>query len=56
MPKKNIPDDKANLGKGDGAASRVNKTKAIKHERKQVVQEYIDSLRNFAKSMWRKLN
>jgi hypothetical protein len=56
MAKRNIPDDKGIPGNGNGSASRANKTKAIEQERKQVIEEYIESLREFAKSILRKIN
>jgi hypothetical protein len=56
MAKRNIADDKGGPGDRVGKASRANKAKSIKQERKQVVEDYIESLREFAKSLLRKMN
>jgi hypothetical protein len=56
MARKNIPNDREGRPNGDCAASRQSNEKASTRERRQVVQDYIDAVKEFAKSILRKMN
>jgi hypothetical protein len=55
MAKKDIPDAKGGPGKRR-RYSVASEQEAIRQEHKQVIEAYIESLREFAKSILRKIN